>query len=131
VDAQGLDYDRAVDDKSSAVVSGRFPAGLHNELQWLQTNADGVIVSLAMRDRQIPLFNFLLFPLEKLLHRLALKYINMLAGRQAVINKTTAQVLGDLVGALEKDREELEQEMAELHQRLTKIEDELERIHSR
>lgn len=122
-EAQGLNYDKLVDEASWGE-SRLFSADLLYELQQLCMNADAIGVSVSMRDRHLPLLNPLFFRLEKLLHRLAVKYVNMLAGRQIMLNRSMAHVLSAVARTLEEREvrlEELEKEVAELRHRLDQI----------
>ncbi len=118
--SQGLDYDRLVDEGLSGA-SLRLPADLYFELHQLCTKADAIGVTLAVRDRQLPLINPLFFRIEKLLHRLVVRYVNMLAGRQITINRSTAHLFSGLARAFEEQDariEALEKQVAELRERL-------------
>jgi phage shock protein A len=123
--AQGLDYDRLVDARAPIVATGQSDADLNYDLRQLQTNADAIPVSLAMRDRHIPLLNFLIYRLEMLLHRLVLKYVNMLAGRQVVFNTAASNVLSALAQRLEQSEaraQQLEKEVSALRERVAELE---------
>lgn len=118
--SQGLDYDKLVDENLSGT-SGRLPPDLYYELQQLCTNADAIGVSVSVRDRRLPLLNPLALRIETLLHRLAVKYVNMLAGRQITLNRSSAYILAGLLRAVEERDvrlEALEKEVAELRARL-------------
>jgi hypothetical protein len=123
---QGLDYDRLVSDDADASATGKLPADLYYDLHQLRANAEAIWVPSAMRDRHFPPFiNSVLFRLENLFHRLALKYVNLLAGRQVVFNRATASVLASVVRALEQGdarAEALEIQVAELQERLARLE---------
>lgn len=119
-EARGQDYDRLVDE-ASLDGSKVFSPDLLYELRQLCMNADAIGVSVSMRDRRLPLLNPVFFRLEKLLHRLAVKYVNMLAGRQIILNRSTAHVLSEVTRVLEEREarlQVLEKEVAELRQRL-------------
>jgi hypothetical protein len=121
---QGLDYDKLVSDDSDVAAAGRFDDDVYYDLHQLRSNAYSIWVSLAMRDRRFPLVNPILFRIEKLLHRLAIKYVNMLAGRQVVVNRATAQVLSGIVRASEDDYarlEALQKQVADLRDHLAKL----------
>jgi hypothetical protein len=118
--AQGLDYDKLAE---AGAAAGRLPADLYYELNLLCTNADAIGVSLAMRDRRLPFLNFLFFRIENLLHRLVVKYVNLMAGRQITLNRSTAHVLSGLTHALE----ERDARIDALEERVTELEDRLSR----
>lgn len=123
-EAEGLDYDKLIDEATLGE-SKLFTPDLLYELRQLCMNADAIGVSVSMRDRHLPLFNPLFFRLEKLLHRLAVKYVNMLAGRQITLNRSTAHLLMAMTRALEEREvrlEALEKEVAELRTRLERTE---------
>ncbi|MBM3128956.1 MAG: hypothetical protein FJ009_10105 [Chloroflexi bacterium] len=123
--AQGLDYDRLVDDER-VIASGALSADLYYDLHQLRTTAESIWVPSAMRDRHFPpLLNALLFRTENLFHRLALKYVNMLAGRQVVFNRAATSIVTSVLRQLEQDDahiETLEKQVKELRERLAKIE---------
>jgi hypothetical protein len=78
-----------------------------------------------MRDRRLPMLNFLFFRIENLLHRLVIKYVNMMAGRQIAFNRSTAHVLAGLTRLLEKrdtQIEALEVQVKDLGERLARFE---------
>ena len=119
--AQGLEYDSLVDARAPAVVVDQSDADLDYDLRQLQANADAILVSLAMRDRRIPLLNSLFYRLEMLLHRLALKYVNQMAGRQVVFNTAAANVISVMAQRLEQSEtraQKLEQEVRALRERV-------------
>lgn len=122
---QGLDYDHLVDEPVETPPAGRLSADCYYDLHQLRMNADALMVSLAMRDRHIPLFNALLFRIEKLLHRLVIKYVNVMAGRQIVFNRASVHLLTELTRALDEDGAriaELEKRLADLQERLARTE---------
>jgi hypothetical protein len=123
--AQGLDYDRLVGDDRT-VASGTLSTDLYYDLHQLRTTAESIWVPSAMRDRHFPpLINSVLFRLENLFHRLALKYVNMLAGRQVVFNRAAVGVLTGTLRALEQNQarvETLEKQVSELRECLAKFE---------
>lgn len=123
---QGLEYDKLTDQEELDAPSERLGVDLYFDLHQLRENADGILVSLAMRDRQFPLFNSVLYRLEKLLHRLVIKYVNMMAGRQVVFNQAAARILHRIARALDEDDhrlQTLEKQVAELQQRIAQLED--------
>jgi hypothetical protein len=120
---QGLDYDHLMDDRADAHPAGRLSADLYYDLHQLRTNVDAPMVSLAMRDRQFAIFNALLFRIERLLHRLVIKYSNVMAGRQVVFNRASVHVITELARALEEDGAriaELEKQVTDLRERLAR-----------
>ncbi|MBI4787804.1 MAG: hypothetical protein HY782_12230 [Chloroflexi bacterium] len=124
-EAKGLDYDRLAGEGLPAVGAGSLGADFYYDLHQIRTNAESIWVSLAMRDRRIPVLNPLLYRIEKLLHRLALKYVNLLAGRQVVFNRATASVMSGMAHALEQNdarAKALEKDVSALQARLAKLE---------
>lgn len=122
---RGQDYDHLVEDGTKHQAFGRFEADVYYDLRELQASSDDFWVALAMRDRHFPLLNPILYRIEELLHRLALKYVNMLAGRQVVVNRATTHVLSEVVRSFDesaKRSEGLEAQVTELRGRLEKIE---------
>jgi hypothetical protein len=123
--AQGVEYDRLTQVEKSDAPAGRLSVDTYYDLHQLRENADGILVSLAMRDRRFPIFNGILFRLEKLLHRLVIKYVNALAGRQVVFNQATGRILTNATRALDEDAtrlQTLEKQIAELQERLAVLE---------
>lgn len=123
--AQGSDYDALVDARVPVIKTDQSDADLDYDLHQLQTGADAIFVSLAMRDRQIPFFNFIFYRLENLLHRLVLKYVNQMAGRQVVYNTAAANVITVLVQRLEQTHtraQKLENEVSALRERVAELE---------
>ncbi|MBI5305253.1 MAG: hypothetical protein HY868_24190 [Chloroflexi bacterium] len=123
--AQGLEYDALVDARAPRVATDQSDADLSYDLRQLQTSADAILVSLAMRDRQIPFFNFVFYRLENLLHRLVVKYVNQMAGRQVVYNTAAANVISVLVQRLELAHtraQKLENEVSALRERVAELE---------
>jgi hypothetical protein len=119
--AQGLEYDGLVDRRAPLIAADQSDADLDYDLRQLQTNADAILISLAMRDRRIPLLNALFYRLEMLLHRLVLKYVNQMAGRQVVYNTAAANVISALARRLEQSEtraQKLEQEVRALRERV-------------
>ena len=60
-----------------------------------------------------------------LLHRLALKYVNQLAGRQVVFNTATANVLAVLARRVEQSQaraQQLDREVNVLRERIAELE---------
>lgn len=123
--AQGLDYDRLVDD-DKVIQAGSLSADLYYDLHQLRTTAESIWVPSAMRDRHFPpLINSVLFRTENLFHRLVLKYVNMLAGRQVVFNRAATSIVTNVLRQLEQDDariEALEKQVKELRERLAKME---------
>ncbi len=123
--AQGLDYDRLVED-DKVIQSGSLSTDLYYDLHQLRTTAESIWVPSAMRDRHFPaVINSVLFRTENLFHRLALKYVNMLAGRQVVFNRAATSVVTSVLRQLEQDGariEALEKQVKELREQLAKIE---------
>lgn len=123
--AQGLEYDELVNGRAPVIAADQSDADFNYDLRQLQTNADAILISLAMRDRRIPLFNALFYRLELLLHRLVLKYVNQMAGRQVVYNTAAANVISALARRLEQSEtraQKLEQETRALRERVDALE---------
>ncbi len=113
---QGLDYDDLIDEKGLGM-AGRLPPDLYRELHQFCTTGETIGVSLAMRDRHLPILNSVFYRIEELLHRLVVKYVNMFAGRQIAVNRSSAHLFSKLVRALEERDariEELENQVAAL-----------------
>ena len=123
--AQGLEYDRLVDARPPVVAADHSETDFQYDLRELQISADGILVTVAMRDRQLPLLNSLFYRAEMLLHRLALKYVNQLAGRQVVFNTATANVLAVLARRVEQSQaraQQLDREVNVLRERIAELE---------
>lgn len=123
--AQGLEYDALVDARTPRVATDQSDTDLSYDLRQLQTGADAILVSLAMHDRQLPLFNSIFYRLENLLHRLVVKYVNQTAGRQVVYNTAAANVITVLVQRLEQTHtcaQKLENEVSALRERVAELE---------
>jgi len=120
--AQGLDYDGLVDDQATSFrTSGRFDPDLYYDLHQVRNSADTIWVSLSIVERQVPVVGSLLTRLRRELHSLVIYYVNMLAGRQVVFNRSVAGVLPALVDALDESQERvtaLEKELVDLRQRV-------------
>jgi hypothetical protein len=124
-EGRGLDYDRLVADDFKSPDGGRLSGDVYYDLHQLRGSADNIWVTLSMRDRHFPLLNPILYRIEKLLHRLALKYVNLLAGRQVVVNRAATHLLSETVRAVDDMTsrvETLEKQVVELRERLAKIE---------
>ena len=124
-DAQGLEYDRLVDGRAPRIAADLSEVDLEYDLRQAQIGAEAVLVSLEMRDRHIPVFNSFFYRLEELLHRLALKYVNRMAGRQVVFNTAAANVIATVARRLEQHEaqtQKLEQEVRALRERVAKLE---------
>jgi len=119
--AQGLDYDHLTD--SDVIVPGSQEAttDLRARLRELDSMSQEIGVSLAVRDRQFPLLNRFFFGVEMLLHKLVVKYVNRMAGRQSVFNKSVTEVMADLVARLERidaNIVDIQKRMSELEKRM-------------
>lgn len=124
--AQGVDYDHVIEDLPRGTGSGEQGSDLLYDLHQLRVSASAQGVGVAMRDRKVPLLNPVLYRVEHLLHRLVVKYVNMLAGRQISFNQTSVHALTELtrlleekdarVGDLELQVRELKEELAQLRQ---------------
>ncbi len=123
--ATGQDYDRLADDPVAVTAGNRLPADFYDRLQELRTHADSLWVTPAVRNRRIPLLNPIAFRIERLLHLLAVKYVNLLAERQITYNHMTEQTLSALAEIQENDAarlETLEREVARLRDLVTRLE---------
>jgi hypothetical protein len=121
---QGLDYDHLVEDYSQTDGKTRTSADLSYDLHQLRENAESIWVSLDVRNRGLPLINWVAFPLEKLLHRLVVKYVNVLAGRQTAFNQMVVSVASDLAEMQDTSQvriENLERTVAELREQLAAL----------
>ena len=119
--AQGLDYDHLTD--SDVIVPGSQEAttDLRARLRELDSMSQEIGGSLAVRDRQFPLLNRFFFGVEMLLHKLVVKYVNRMAGRQSVFNKSVTEVMADLVARLERidaNIVDIQKRMSELEKRM-------------
>ncbi len=122
---QGLDYDHLVDGHSKTYGQAPTTADLLYDLQQLRECSESIWVSLDVRNRRLGLINPLAFRIEKLLHRLAVKYVNMLAGRQTAANRMVANLIDGLVQWHDRDQariEKLEEIVTELNERLNALE---------
>jgi hypothetical protein len=122
-EAKGVDYDRLAGDQVLLAGSAGLGADLYYDLNELLATAESLGAAVAMRDRRIPILNPLLYRMEKLLHRLVVKYVNMLAGRQVAFNRTSAHALREIARALEASNahiEELERRIEDIKFRIDK-----------
>lgn len=122
---QGLDYDQLIKRGKSALEDKYLSSETLEGLDRLHSSAEGMLVPLVMRKRGFPLFDSVLFSLENLLHKLVLKYLNRMAGRQIVFNLSASQMISDMTHRQAEDRrytEALEQRLMELEERLPKLE---------
>ncbi len=116
-EVKGVNYDHLTDEQALRASSTGLSADLYYELNELRATAESLGASVAMRDRRIPILNPLLYRVESLLHRLVVKYVNMLAGRQVAFNRTSANALEEIARALEASNariEELERRVEEI-----------------
>jgi len=123
--AQGLDYDHLTD--SDVIVPGSQEAttDLRARLRELDSMSQEIGGSLVVRDRQFPLLNRFFFGVEMLLHKLVVKYVNRMAGRQLVFDKSVTEVMADLVARLERihaDIVDIQKRMSELEKRMADLE---------
>lgn len=123
--AQGLDYDHLTD--SDVIVPGSQEAttDLRARLRELDSMSQEIGVSLAVHDRQFPLLNRFFFGVEMLLHKLVVKYVNRMAGRQLVFDKSVTEVMADLVARLERidaNIVDIQKRMSELEKRMADLE---------
>ena len=87
----------------------------------LDAMSEEIWVSLAMQDRRLPFFNRFFSTLEILLHKLVIKYVNRMAGRQWVFDKNVAGAMVSVVDRLEL----MESSLADLQNRLRVLEERL------
>ena len=116
--AQGLDYDHLTD--SDVIVPGSQEAttDLRARLRELDSMSQEIGGSLAVRDRQFPLLNRFFFGVEMLLHKLVVKYVNRMAGRQLVFDKSVTEVMADLVARLER----IDANIVDIQKRMSELE---------
>ncbi len=123
---RGLDYDHLTDEDALVPGSGEAGVDYRARLRELDVIAQQLGVSPAVRDRQFPVLNRLFFKIEMLLHKLVVKYVNRIAGRQLVFNKGAIKVMSDLgtrleqqdksIAAMQTRMSDLERRVAELEQ---------------
>jgi len=116
--AQGLDYDHLTD--SDVIVPGSQEAttDLRARLRELDSMSQEIGGSLVVRDRQFPLLNRFFFGVEMLLHKLVVKYVNRMAGRQLVFDKSVTEVMADLVARLER----IDANIVDIQKRMSELE---------
>ena len=116
--AQGLDYDHLTD--SGVIVPGSQEAttDLRARLRELDSMSQEIGGSLVVRDRQFPLLNRFFFGVEMLLHKLVVKYVNRMAGRQLVFDKSVTEVMADLVARLER----IDANIVDIQKRMSELE---------
>ena len=119
-EAQGLDYDRLVEGTTMT-----FSAGLYYDLYLARQRANAIEVPLSLEESTVPVLGKLLTRLRLEFHRLAVHYVNTLAGRQVVFNLAVSNSLSQLISELE-EREahvaKLEVEATNLRQRVEILE---------
>ncbi len=90
----------------------------------MRLTADSPWLSPEQRERHLPFGSFI-YRVENRLHRLILKYVNMLAARQITFNRAAVQVATDLTH-MERDSaarlSALQRELSKLRERLAIIE---------
>ena len=116
--AQGLDYDHLTD--SDVIVPGSQEAttDLRARLRELDSMSQEIGGSLVVRDRQFPLLNRFFFGVETLLRKLVVKYVNRMAGRQLVFDKSVTEVMADLVARLER----IDANIVDIQKRMSELE---------
>jgi len=125
--AQGLDYDRLVDGSAGKDVAGRrLSADFYYDLYQARQSAETIWVSLSVVGQRSPAFlGSVVDRVRQAAHELVLYYVNMLAGRQTVFNRTAVSAVSDLAAVNENMSERLElveQEMALLRERFGLLE---------
>ncbi len=118
--AQGLAYDHLTDTPTRLPGTHADAHDLHARLRGMDMLARTIQVSPAMRDRQLPIFNALFFRSEMLLHKLVVKYVNRLAGRQVLFDLETTEMLASLLARVEQ-----------LHSQVQMLEHRLDELNSR
>lgn len=124
-EAQGLDYDRLTDDRRTYDGDGELSSDFYYDLRQVRENADSIWVSLSVVGRDIPIVGSLVTRVRRMVHSLVLYYVNMLAGRQVVFNRSVASVLSGLVSHTDTTEgriQELESEVDQLRQRIAALE---------
>ncbi len=94
--AEGFGPNRPLPGGAFATRSGQLEPDLSYDLDQMRLTADSPWLSLAQRERHLPFGSFI-FRVENLLHRLILKYVNMLATRQIAFNRAALQVASGLM----------------------------------
>lgn len=125
-EAQGLDYDRLTDERVSGNTDGTLSSDFYYDLRQARENANSIWISLSVVDRDIPLIGSLVRRARRIVHSLVLYYVNMLAGKQVVFNRSAASVLSDLASHSEGTDariQELEAEVEALHERIAALEE--------
>ncbi|CAG0995464.1 hypothetical protein ANRL3_03089 [Anaerolineae bacterium] len=113
-----LDYDHLTDTDVLLPSVRAETDDLHARVRELDAVARTLWVALAMRDRHLPILSGIFFRLEMLLHKLVVKYVNRLTGRQMTFDLETTQVLAALVARLEL----MQTQMADVQRRLSELE---------
>lgn len=125
-DAQGLDYDRLTKEHTSYNTDGTLSTDFYYDLRQVRENADSIWVSLSVVERDIPLVGSLVTRARRMVHSLVLYYVNMLAGKQVVFNRSAASALSELASHSEGTGariQELESEVEALRERIAALED--------
>ena len=115
--AEGKETHYLLQSEASASSENPFSGEFYYDLRLLREQAESIWVSPSVVGRPLPLLNRLWLRVRRAAHELVIYYVNMLAGRQVTVNRTTANLLGELVQVVEtlaKRVETLERELAEL-----------------
>ena len=119
--ARGLEYDALTDSGPSLFGGNEALTDLHQRVRELDAMSEEIWASLAVQDRGLPFFNRFFFGVESLFHKLVIKYVNRMAGRQLVFNKNLTGTMASLVDRLER----MESNQADLQNRLRALEERL------
>ncbi|MBI3957701.1 MAG: hypothetical protein HY328_02740 [Chloroflexi bacterium] len=125
--AQGLDYDRLVDGGAGRDVAGRrLSVDFYYDLYQARQSAETIWVSLSVVGQRSPAFlGSAVSRVRRAAHELVLYYVNMLAGRQAVFNRSAVSAVSGLAASGEEMGERLEaleEEAAVLRERIAVLE---------
>jgi len=120
-EAEALDPDRPQSGGAFTADAADLEIDLSHDLEQMRITVDSPWVSVAQRERPLPFRSFI-FRVEHLLHRLIVKYVNMLAARQIAFNRSALQCATALIhmernsaaqlGALRRDLTELRERLA-------------------
>lgn len=109
--SRNLVYDRLTDsDASHNTAERRLSSDFYYDLYQARQSADSIWVSLSVlgNERYPKALNSAITRVRHALHQVVIYYVNMLAGRQVVFNRTATDAMAELAAANEKLSERLE-----------------------
>jgi hypothetical protein len=122
--AQGLDYDHLADSEPLAFGANEQRSDLQSRVRELESMSDQIWVSVGMQDRQPPRLIRFFSKAENLLHKLVVKYVNRMAGRQLGFNKSMAGTMvsvADRLARVEANQADLQNRLSALEERIADL----------